>query len=241
MAPSIQAWAVHAQKLRPFIPDPRGFWHTAPPVRLAPRIHRQRLARAQILGTARQIVGEAGLNAVRMAEVAARANVALQTLYNLVGTRTEMLEAACCEWVTMLAESAEAISQGQELNTIFVMLDFFWAGAILQQDYATGVVNSGISEGVRADAFVKATQNILVRQLAQLSASGALVPWADVHRLAHALARASHACVREWTQAPYHAGRFREALVNEGGLLLRGALQGPEVRRLERCFDMAWD
>jgi len=240
MASTGPAWISHARKLRPFIPDPRIAYCDAAGRPMPPRVLRQRNARSQILGTARQLIQEAGVDCVHMAEVAARSNVSLQTLYNLVGGRSEMLESAGCEWVEALAGRAEREASERGLNATFVTIEFFWAGAVLCQEYSQGIVNSRSSEGISTQAFTKTAQKVIFRQLAPLAAAGALIRWADVHKLSNALARTSHACVREWLTNPYDAGGFRDTLINQCGLLLRGALQLSEIGKLERSFAMSW-
>lgn len=233
-------WRIHAERLRPLVPDPCEPRHGTAIPALPPRVVRQRAARAAILGATRRIVAESGLDGVHMAQVARRSNVSVQTVYNLVGSRAEMLDRAACEWVEALAANAVRAAEARSLNTVFTMIELFWAGAVCQRDYAASVIRTRETLDPLEPAFIATTRRVIERELKGLSSQGALVRWADTGLLAEALARASHDGVREWLRRPYDAGRFRETLVNRCGLPMRGALAGGEIDKLERGLSIGW-
>jgi AcrR family transcriptional regulator len=200
------------------------------------RTERQRRQRAQILCCARELVAEEGIDNVHLLAIAARADVSVQTLYNLVGNRQEILESAVADWIAALQRTGESLARQHDTNAIFMTLEVFWASAVLYRAYNAMMVPSRAHELFLRRQFLKAGKLAVMWKLRELRTAGALVRWAEPSLIAEALAGACHTHIRDWLSNPHDEVRFRELLVNSCGLLLRGVLQGEEVARLERRF-----
>lgn len=234
-------WYDRADALQSLVPDPCAPL-TMEPVAAKPqrRLAKQRQSRSIILSSTRQLVAEQGLDNVHMQAVADRSGVSLQTVYNLVGTRQEMLSSAATEWVVSMAQRAAVAAREKDLNVCFTTMELFWAGSIGQKLYASNLVHSRAHRGFLERPFLHTATMVIAAQLRDLRAADAIVRWVDVPLLASALARSAHRCISDWLDAPYDEGSFHNALINSCGLVLRGAIIGDEVARLERGFDAAW-
>ncbi|MET0986347.1 MAG: TetR/AcrR family transcriptional regulator [Steroidobacteraceae bacterium] len=232
------------EALRPLVPDPCRPCYEEPDHLAGRRVSRralnQRRSRSQILGSARQLVAEAGLANVHMQAVAERSGVSIQTLYNVVGTRAEMLSSAATEWMISLARNAVRSAEVNDVNVTFAMIESFWAGSVEQRRYTCNLVDDKGSHALLEGAFVRDATAVVAKQLALLQSSGRLVEWVSVPLLARHIAFSSHACIRQWLAAPYDESRFRDTLVNSCGLLLRGAVCGAELERVERGLSGTW-
>lgn len=230
-----QGWVA---ELRRHVPDPfcpiERPW---PSAATNLRTDRQRRQRAVILCSARQLVAEEGIDNVHLLAVAARADVSVQTLYNLVGNRQEILESAVSDWIMALQRTGEAVARQLDSNMIFTTLEIFWVSSILYRDYNAKIVPSRAHDSFMHGQFLKAGKLAVMWRLRELRSAGALVQWADPSLIAEVLASACHTHIRDWLTRPHDEVRFRQLLVNSCGLLLRGVLQGEEVQRLERRFD----
>ena len=234
-------WRERIRALRDLVPDPHAPMvddaGDLPPQR---RVVKQRLCRSVILSRTRRLVAEQGLDNVHMQTVADRSGVSVQTVYNLVGNRQDLISAAATEWVVFMARKAATVAPAHDLNTTFTTMELFWAAAIGQRPYAGNLVHSRAHDGFLQRPFLHTTRLVIASQLRDLRGRGALVRWAEVPTLSDALARAAHNCISGWLDEPYDEGRFHAALVTSCGLLLRGAVAGDEVDRLERGFDGGW-
>jgi AcrR family transcriptional regulator len=84
-----------------------------PPGQLA---RSQRARRERILAAVLELAAEGGYDAVQVREVAARAHVALRTLYNYYDSRENLLYAAMMEWRLRVANESVANVSGTTLE-----------------------------------------------------------------------------------------------------------------------------
>ena len=236
--PGNQMRHARATALRQLVPDPKAPFLDA---KLAGssqrRVANQRLSRSVILSRTRQLVFERGLDDVHMNEVAERSGVSVQTVYNLVGNRQEMISSATNEWLVSMSRNAEQLCCANDLNVSFTMMELFWAASINQHVYANKLVQSRAHDRFLERSSVHVAKQLIAEQLRDLRAAGKIVRWVSVPVLAEALALSAQACINAWIAHPYDESRFHSALVNSCGLTLRGALAGEEIKRLERSFD----
>jgi AcrR family transcriptional regulator len=75
----------------------------------------QRARRARILGAVLELAAEGGYDAVQVREVAARAHVALRTIYNYYDSRENLLYAAMMEWRLRVTNESVANVSGSTL------------------------------------------------------------------------------------------------------------------------------
>lgn len=228
------------EAIQPLVPDPCSAvlneLDRAAPLRLVK--HRQ--SQSQIFGSARQLVAEAGLDNVHMQDVADRSGVAVQTVYNLVGGRATLIGAAATEWMVCIARNAERVAAAHDVNIIFAMIEAFWASSIDKAQYARNLVNSKSSPVIHEQPLIEGATAVIAGELSRLRDDDLLVEWVNIPATARHMATTCHAHVRNWLNAPYSVETYREALVNCSGLLLRGAVCGSEVERVERGLRGGW-
>lgn len=232
-------WQDRLEVLKHLVPDPCKPVQLGGPVTGDTRSRwvAQRQRRSSILSSARQLVAEKGLDHVHMQSVAHRSGVSIQTLYNVVGHRAELLASAASEWMIAIAGRAEELGDRHDVNVTFTTIELFWGAAVANRQYSCNLIRAQAQHGMLERPFVLGAEAIFNRQLRTVAVEGALVRWVDIPLLARQLATSSHAFIRDWLMSPYDEGYFRSSLVNGCGLLLRGALQGEAVHRLERALD----
>ncbi len=76
----------------------------------------QRDRRERIVAAVLELASEGGYDAVQVREVAARANVALRTIYNYYDSREELLHAAMMEWRFRVSSESVANVSGTTLE-----------------------------------------------------------------------------------------------------------------------------
>lgn len=78
-----------------------------PPNGLSRTARRQAQTRADLIKAAREIIAELGVEALRVSDVTARADVAFGTFYNQFKTKDDIVEAVVAETIVGLAQSVE--------------------------------------------------------------------------------------------------------------------------------------
>jgi AcrR family transcriptional regulator len=79
----------------------------ATPNGLSRTARRQAQTRADLIAAAREIIAESGVEALRVSDVTARADVAFGTFYNQFKTKDDIVEAVVAETIVGLAHSVE--------------------------------------------------------------------------------------------------------------------------------------
>jgi AcrR family transcriptional regulator len=79
----------------------------ASPNGLSRTARRQAQTRADLIAAAREIIAESGVEALRVSDVTARADVAFGTFYNQFKTKDDIVEAVVAETIVGLAHSVE--------------------------------------------------------------------------------------------------------------------------------------
>lgn len=133
--------------------------HDLPPVGRKGLYSRQRRRRAEILSAARRQIAGGNLQ-VNVASLADSCSMAVQTVYNLVGDRHDILAAAVDEHYAALVESALGSSNGS--SPIFAIGEALWGAAFLNPDYMRSL----------SHAFFK--QSDVVRQAIEARVRGSL-------------------------------------------------------------------
>ncbi|MET0986291.1 MAG: TetR/AcrR family transcriptional regulator [Steroidobacteraceae bacterium] len=220
------------------IPDPCQVWSGAVGVRKRPheRSASQRLRRAQIFAETRRLITQSAPQNVQIQEVAAVAGVAIQTIYNLIGNRNELLLGAVEEWGCHVAEAARESARVNAWNPTYCAFGMFWAAAFEYSKYVVGaawVTNQTWEH--RRRVYVFGAQQILP-DLQLLHAKGEIRSGVDRVSLAHQLSLVANSSLCEWITHPYDERNFQRALVNGPGLMLSAALQGKALDALERTM-----
>ncbi len=223
------------------VPDPLGslYGHFAARDRTAGRRWaNQRQRRSLILATARQLMAEQDFSQVHVEHVASRCGVSVQTIYNLVGNRSEMIGASAEEWVFAIAEVARADAEARDLNEVFTLLTIFWSSAIIRADYVRSASRTSIADiGELRLRFHRAGVEVFRDQLMRIAAGDGLRDHVNIPSMARQLALNANVAISNWSIYGRTVAEFRDDLLNGPGLMLMGALQGAELVRLERTLD----
>lgn len=197
----------------------------------------QRQRRSTILATTRRLMTERDFAQVHVQDVASTCGMSVQTIYNLVGSRAEMIGASAEEWVFAISEAAKQEAAERDVNEIFALLVLLWSSAIVHADYVRSASRSTIADvGMLRQRFHRAGIEVFRTKLAQLRAENHLRATVDVPSLARQLALTANVAISTWAVDGHPVAGFKNDLLNGPGLMLMGALQGEELRRLEQTF-----
>ena len=204
------------------------------------RWHDQRRRRACILAAARKVMTRENFEDVQLRAIARHSGVSVQTIYNLVGNRAELLEASAADWVAAIAAEARAQSARHDLNACFTLLGMFWNAALARPAYVESAVRTSVLEAAPlARPFQQAGMAEFQTDLRRLAALGMVRDGVDVASLARQLTLVAYTTICGWVMERYDLAGYRADLIHGPGMMLAGALQGEELRRLERGMAMA--
>ena len=217
------------------VPDPL----RPTPVRLDPtqgwRWYDQRKRRSHILAAARMVMTQEEFDAVQLRSVARESGVSVQTIYNLVGNRMELMGASAADWVSSIAQVARVEAAQHDLNAPLTLLTMFWSSAFTQAAYVESAVRTTYMEAAPlARPFQRAGMQEFLTDLKMIQAQGMLRDGADVTSVARLLTLSAYFTISAWVTERYPAESYRADLVNGPGMILAGALRGEELNRLER-------
>jgi AcrR family transcriptional regulator len=152
--PSGPSWALSAPSER-MTPPPRqpayiGVSATAPPLPTVdasaealpvglPHENRnaQRMRRARILASARTLIASGGIESVKIRALSELSDLSIQTIYNLVGNREDVIEAAVVEHVSTVTRNSKGVTEGYP-NIFLALSDTLWANLSVNSDYYRG-------------------------------------------------------------------------------------------------------
>ncbi len=188
--------------------------------------------RERILEAARGIIGEKGYEALTMRELARASRVTVPTIYNLVGSKEQVLFAA-------VEEQTER----------------FVAGLHRAGGDVIGVVEASVRELLRMPRYYRALLLLLLTSdaadparrsvgralgdqldaaLAELTAAGELASWVDPAVLRDRIRAHFEMTSLQWAKGWLSASAFRAAARYEAAVLLLSVTSGRSHRALER-------
>lgn len=100
----------------------------------------QRERRSRILAATRIAIAESGDEEVSVRDVAGRSNVAVQTIYNLIGNRAQLVEDAINEHIANTASRAHKTSNYP--NTYLAIADLTWMSIVHNRTYSQNIIRS---------------------------------------------------------------------------------------------------
>ncbi len=74
--------------------------------------------RAQILAAARELIGEGGMSALTMRKLGERAKVSVRTIYNLMGSQSDILRAVIAKPMSEMLEAVSAVPQNAPIEKL---------------------------------------------------------------------------------------------------------------------------
>lgn len=195
----------------------------------------QRERRSEILAAARTLMTQTSFEQLRLQEVAATCGVAVQTVYNLVGNREELVGSSAEEWVQAIWAVARVDAERRDVNAGFTLLAMFWSSALVRPDYVRSAARSTLvnSADLRL-RFCRAGTAALLDDLKRVRSQGGVRDGVDIASLARQLSLTANSTIALWAVERYSVDAFWADLCNGAGLMLAGALRGSELLRLER-------
>jgi AcrR family transcriptional regulator len=97
----------------------------------------QRMRRARILAGARTLIASGGVENVKIRALSEISDLSIQTIYNLVGNREDVIEAAVVEHVWTVTRNSKGITDGYP-NVLLALSDTLWANLFANSDYYRG-------------------------------------------------------------------------------------------------------
>lgn len=217
------------------VPDPL----SPTPVQLDPaqgwRWYDQRRRRSHILAAARLVMTQEEFDAVQLRSIARESGVSVQTIYNLVGNRMELMGASAADWVSSIAQVARVEAAQHDLNAPFTLLTMFWSSALTQAAYVESAVRTTFMEATPlARPFQRTGIEEFLSDLRLIQAQGLLRDGVDINSVARQLMLSAYFTIAHWVTERYPVESYRADLVNGPGMILAGVMKGEELRRLER-------
>lgn len=195
----------------------------------------QRRRRSEILAAARSLWSELGLDGVHIKAIADRCNVSAQTIYNLVGDKTTVMEQSAADWLEAIRIAAIRRSAHADVNSAFLILEMFWDSAVMHSAFVLNASrNSSSPRDPLNRIFYQAAIRGLETELRELINDGGLHSGVDVSSLARQLTAASHVSICNWCAHREDVVAYAADLTTGPGAMLRAWLQGPELFKLER-------
>jgi AcrR family transcriptional regulator len=188
----------------------------------------QRLRRAQILATIRQMLTEDGFEGVTVRRVAQASGHAVQTIYNLVGPRDRAIVEAISEYTRYVGRTASP--RPEDPQAVMTIIDCWLRSVEAAPEFCRRV--SLIYFTPARDVFysfrdreLKGMQGLLSRQ----QKCGAIRPEASVRDLAEQLVLFASASCVDWSDRPYPVEQLRRRLYSGYANLLAGAIARPRI------------
>lgn len=192
----------------------------------------QRQRRSEILAATRRMLARRGCDHVSLKEIAAECDVSIQTVYNLIGDRSQLLSTAVNEFIE---KSFELALQAQDYPNVFLALtDIYWKTAVQHADYMRHATQNYFSgSGAYRDSIRNFGTRIFARSLACMRSRGVLRDTVDPVGLAERLSCVAPAIVFNWANEPGDGRKLRADLAESYGLMLRGASRGKDAEKIE--------
>lgn len=192
----------------------------------------QRLRRAHILATIRQLLTDGGYENVTMRRIADVSGHAVQTIYNLVGPRDHAIVEAIAEYTRFVGRTAKA--NPEDPNAIVEIIDCWLQSIAANPEFCRQVSLISLTESRRIfyafrDRQLNGMHNLLLDQ----QRCGVLRPEVNTRDLAELLVLLSSALCIEWSDRPCSLEKLRRRLYSGFADLLAGAIaQGKGDMRL---------
>jgi AcrR family transcriptional regulator len=192
--------------------------------------------RARIVAAAQAIIGERGYAAITMRDLARASRVTVPTIYNLIGSKDEVVIAAVASrtahYVERLAPSAHLLPAERVLAIVDAVCEEFLS-APLYYRAMLGMIYASPAAGALRARTSREVQLPLERALEELAASGELVEWADPRALANQIESLAQVASLRWSTGAIGDEDLRETSRYATALVLLGVCKGAARRQVE--------
>lgn len=196
----------------------------------------QRLRRAHILATIRQLLVEGGFENVTMRKIADVSGHAVQTIYNLVGPRDHAIVEAIGEYTRFVGRTAEP--DPEDPKAVVEIVERWLQSIAANPEFCRQVSLISFTESRQIfytfrDRQLKGMHKLLLHQ----QKCGVLRPDVDTCELAELLVLLASALCTEWSDRPFSLEKLRRRLYSGFAELLAGAIMpGMEGDRLAEAM-----
>ncbi len=140
---------------------------------------RQIMRRATILSQARELMEERGYEGITMRDLADRSGVALKTLYDIYGSKDDLLAQAVGERARLVFEGLDRDTGKVGFDRLMMIVERQWRGA-LEVPNLTKSVAPILNAQPGAFNIESAYMRYHRRAIQEIAEAGDLAPWADV-------------------------------------------------------------
>ncbi|MFY9328965.1 MAG: TetR/AcrR family transcriptional regulator [Georgfuchsia sp.] len=194
--------------------------------------------KANILAMTRRLIAEQSFDHVVLQRLAERSNVTIPTIYNLIGSRSEVLQLATNEALQAKIVFATAKAELEQLNPILVFVDTLWLGLANDPAYSRQLLR-GIayrdSDGWIGGFLFREMRSAMEKWLNKLATTG---NFRDTGMSTRAMAKFIcwhiDAAVTSWRENESKLSDLRRNLTQGVGLFLLGALMNEEARSVTK-------
>ena len=193
------------------------------------RAHRER--RARILAETRHLITEGGIEGVTLRELAARSRLSVQTIYNIVGNRTQVVHAAIGQYICASVRRAAHFDHCP--NSFMGVADALWQEAAANPAYVRAATRAcdgrdpALYRSVRKRSarFLKAMLGRHFRQEADRRG-------VDLTALTENIVAMAGASALEWANDAIGLEALRYRLASAYGLSMLAVLPEAEMARV---------
>ena len=206
---------------------------------------RQLQRQSAILACARQVLEEQGYSGLTMRGLAKRAGVAPATLYNLYGSKDDLIVAAVDDLLTEMAERAMAMDVAPGLDALLTMTELTAEQVQSTPKYAEAMTRAlfNVQQGdpLVAGLFARGYP-FRARQLRIAQQKGHLRPEVDVDVVAKHLTGAGWGQMLLWVMGLFTLAECCKEQIRSELMTLVSIARGTTRKRLEQSLDkLGWD
>lgn len=193
---------------------------------------RQLSRRAEILRQTRILIGHQGYAGFTIRKVAENSEVAPQTIYNLLGDREQVLDAAIGQHVAAMITAARKLDGPP--GFFMRLADVLWGHALKNSGYARTVIRAQLITGHRIQGVLTTAYRA---ELAVMAEQGQLRSGVDIGLVADCMQAGITMTAFRWADGPDDDLLLRRQVVTSLGLPLLGAMTTPARRPVEQWID----
>lgn len=194
--------------------------------------------RKRILAAARQIIAARGYQALTMRDLAAASRVTVPTIYNLVGSKDEVLSSAVAEQTAGFVAGIARAERKTPASGILSVVESSNDEMMRLPDYYRALLKLLLTSKPSNEmlaAVNTAVDEGFVRGLEEMRAAGELASWVDSHALASRLGTHLRMTGLDWASGHLDEDALRASSLLGTCLMLMGVASGESRRELEAC------
>ena len=202
------------------------------------RLQQKTERRNRILDAAREIIASTGFETLTMRELARAARVTVPTIYNLIGSKDELLRAAVEQqtegFIAGIDSSPRQTPASRILSVVNVCVDELLRLPDYYQSLLRLLLTSQTGDSLRNSVTDSLSQQF-ERALLDMAEAGELADWADPRALADRLGSHMRITAIEWAAGELDAHGLRSDALYGTSLMLLGVSEGESALELEAC------